>query len=156
MFYDLIHTSCLTSSKEASLKAVKLSQSKMRYPNLWCLPVLIDVKCSQVGQANIPTVFSRVCNVQTSIFFKPGVLKLSSFTSPTKGTEGNGIHLTLNPLPDEAKRDKKMGCCSTVVIWKPHYGKVLPKPKKLSAPFKTNFLCGISRKINVSQDSRTF
>ena len=40
MFYDLIHISCLTSSKEASLKAVKLSQSKMRYPNLWCLPVV--------------------------------------------------------------------------------------------------------------------
>ena len=39
MFYDLIHNSCLTSSKEASLKAVKLSQSKMRYPNLWGLPV---------------------------------------------------------------------------------------------------------------------
>ena len=34
MFYDLIHISCPTSSKEASLKAVKLSQSKMRYPNL--------------------------------------------------------------------------------------------------------------------------
>ena len=32
MFYDLIHISCLTSSKEASLKAVKLSQSMMRYP----------------------------------------------------------------------------------------------------------------------------
>ena len=39
MFCDLIHISCLTSSKEASLKAVKLSQSKMRYPNLWGLPV---------------------------------------------------------------------------------------------------------------------
>ena len=31
MFYDLIHIYCVTSSKEASLKAVKLSQSKMRY-----------------------------------------------------------------------------------------------------------------------------
>ena len=39
MFYDLIHISCLTSSKEASLKAVKLSQSKMCYPNLWGWPV---------------------------------------------------------------------------------------------------------------------
>ena len=42
MFYDLIHISCLTSSKEASLKAVKLSQSKMRYPNLWGWPVHHD------------------------------------------------------------------------------------------------------------------
>ena len=39
MFYDFIHISGLTSSKEATLKAVKLSQSKMRYPNLWGLPV---------------------------------------------------------------------------------------------------------------------
>ena len=39
MFYDLIHISCLTSSKEASLKAAKLSQSKMCYPNLWGWPV---------------------------------------------------------------------------------------------------------------------
>ena len=39
MFYDFIHISGLTSSKEATLKAVKLSQSKMRYPNLWDLPV---------------------------------------------------------------------------------------------------------------------
>ena len=42
MFYDLIHIYCLTSSKEASLKAVKLSQSKMRYPNLWGLPVVLE------------------------------------------------------------------------------------------------------------------
>ena len=39
MFCDLIHIFSLTSYEEASLKAVKLSQSKMRYPNLWSLPV---------------------------------------------------------------------------------------------------------------------
>ena len=34
VFYDLIHVPTLISSKEAFLKAVKLSQSKMRYPIL--------------------------------------------------------------------------------------------------------------------------
>ena len=48
MFYDLIHISCLTSSKEATLKAVKLSQSKMRYPNLRGLPVLLK-RCFFTG-----------------------------------------------------------------------------------------------------------
>ena len=90
---------------------------------------MIDVKCSQVGQAIIPTVFSRACYVQTSIIFKPGVLKLSSFTSSTKGTEGNGIHLTLNPLPDEAKRDKKWAAARLWLLGNPITGKFYQNQK---------------------------
>ena len=44
------------------------------------------------------------------------------------------------------KGTKKMGCCSTVVIWKPHYGKVLPKPKKAFCSIQTQFLVRFKQK----------
>ena len=39
VFYDLIGIPTMMSSRASFLEAVKLSQSKMRYPNLRCLPV---------------------------------------------------------------------------------------------------------------------
>ena len=67
MFYDLIHIYCLTSSKEASLKAVKLSQSKMRYPNLWGSPVTLAHLSSayslslQERKSSFPSIFINGC-----------------------------------------------------------------------------------------------